>query len=48
MWKDEFELHDVPYSVPDTPDNIEYTIKNIKHYLPILLFIFKSIELILD
>ena len=47
-WTDELELPDGLYSVSDVPDYIEYIIKRTKNCLPILLFIFTSIELIID
>ena len=42
-YNDMFELLDGLYSIPDIQDYIEYTIKNVKHYPLILLFILTSI-----
>ena len=47
-WSDEFELPNGSDSVSDIQAYIEYTIKNMKNYPPILLFIFTSIGLIID
>ena len=43
-WNDEFELRNGFYAVSDIQDYTEYIIKNMKHHLQILLFIFTSIE----
>ena len=37
---DEFEVSDGSFSVSDIQDYVDYIIKNMKHYLPFLLFIF--------
>ena len=42
-WNNEFKLPDGCYSESDIQDHIEYIIKNKKHYLLILLFVFTSI-----
>ena len=47
-WNDEFELRNGFYAVSDIQDYIEYIIKNMKHHLQILLFIFTSIGSITD
>ena len=47
-WNDDFELPDCFYSVSKIQHYIEYIIKKIKHYPPILRFIFKSIGLIIN
>ena len=50
-WDDELELPDGSYSVQGTQDYIEYIIKsmkNMKHYPLILLFIFTSTGLVID
>ena len=44
-WNDEFELPDGSYLVFDIQDYIEYIMKNMKHLLSILLFIFTSMKL---
>ena len=44
-WNDEFESPDG--LLPDIQDYIEYTIKNMKQYPPILLFILTSAGLII-
>ena len=47
-WHDEFELPDSSSSVSDIQDYIDYVLKNMKHCLLILLFIFTSTGLIID
>ena len=47
-WHDEFELPDSSSSVSDIQDYINYVLKNMKHCLLILLFIFTSTGLIID
>ena len=42
-YNDMFELLDGLYSMSDIQDYIEYTIKNMKHYPLILLYILASI-----
>ena len=47
MWNDEFELPDESLSVSDIRYYIEYIIKYMKHYPPLIpLFIFTSVRLI--
>ena len=47
-WNDEFELHDSSCSLSDIKDYIGYITKTMKHYPPILLFIFPSTGKIKD
>ena len=47
-WNNEFELPDDSYTVSNIPYYIRYILKNAKHYLLIILFIFTSIELVAD
>ena len=42
------ELPDGSHSVSDIEDSIEYTIKNMKHFPPVVLLIFSSIGLLAD
>ena len=47
-WNDDFELPHSSYSVSNIQDYIEYIIKNLKHSEQFLLFMFTSIELIIN
>ena len=47
-WNGEFELHDSSCSLSDIKDYIGYITKTMKHYPPILLFIFPSTGKIKD
>ena len=48
IWNDEFELSDGSYSVSDIPDIMNISLKNTKCSQKFLLFMFTSIELIID
>ena len=48
MCKNVFDLPDGSYSVSGIQEYIEYTTKNMKHYVLIILFIITSIGLIID
>ena len=47
-WNDDFELSDGSYSLSDIQDYIEYIIKKHETLTQFLLFMFTSVELIID